>query len=102
MEFYRSVALNVQIIFWHRAGCTPLHQAVSNVIHDINPIHQDVMRLIINSKADPNKFWESETVLHTAIRQRNKDVVGMLLDANANVNLKCESALLSLFNVMSP
>ena len=93
--------LNLEMIFWHRAGCTPLHQSVSNVIHGTNPIHQEIMRLIINSKADPNKFWESETVLHTAIRQRNKDVVAMLLDANANVNLKCESALLSLFNIMS-
>jgi ankyrin repeat protein len=50
------------------------------------------MRLLLQSKANVNKFWESETVLHTAIRSRNKDLVSLLLEAKANVNLKygCE------------
>lgn len=50
------------------------------------------MRLLLQSKANVNKFWESETAFHTAIRNRNKDLVALLLEAKANVNLKygCE------------
>jgi ankyrin repeat protein len=73
-----------------RIGCTPLHQSVSTVLHDKNPIHLDIMRLIINSKADINKYWGPEAVLHTAIKYCNEEVVALLLDANANVNLKYE------------
>jgi ankyrin repeat protein len=91
-------SLALDTVFNHRIGCTPLHQSVSNIlsdsiihekIHDYqNPIHLDIMNLLINSNANPNKFWESETVLHTAIKNRNKEVVALLLDANANPNLK--------------
>ena len=73
-----------------RIGITPLYQSVSNVFHDKNPIHLEVMHLIINSKADINKYCGSETVLHTAIQNNNKEVVVSLLDANANVHLKYE------------
>ncbi len=83
-------SLNALNTSYLRIGCTPLHQSVSRVLHDNNSIHLDILRLIINSKADINKYWGPETVLHTAIKNCDEEVVALLLDANANVHLKYE------------
>jgi ankyrin repeat protein len=54
----------------------------------IDPITNTILRSLLDYKADVNKFWESKTVFHMALENGREDLVALLLDAKANVNLK--------------
>jgi hypothetical protein len=82
-----------------RSGCSPLHVAFSNMIsweciskcqegQKEMSAHQEIFHMLLGSRADVNKFWESETVFHRAINVHHEGVVTALLEAKANVNLK--------------
>jgi ankyrin repeat protein len=57
------------------------------------PTANTILRLLLDYKADVNKFWESKTVFHIAIESRKNNLVKLLLDAKANVNLKTRTCV---------
>lgn len=67
-------------------GATPLHKALLTGYPDL-----DVARVLLSNGADPNRKSRGNTFLCIAVSEEQVEVVRLLLEANANPNLKCDT-----------
>lgn len=67
-------------------GATPLHKALLTGYPDL-----DVARVLLSNGTDPNRKSRGNTFLCIAVSEEQVEVVRLLLEANADPNLKCDT-----------
>jgi ankyrin repeat protein len=63
------------------SGRTPLYLVVNN-----RPVRYEAARILLEHGADPNFYYNSETLLHTAVTEQDTILASLLIDFGANVN----------------